>query len=273
MQQPTFQPTGIEAAVCEDIARRQQLGIHKYGRTVADNPLALGQWLQHLYEELLDAAVYVKRAMAELTATGRQHAQPKAAKEPKPAREPARHAFNGQQLTARELAEAAQCSLTCMRERLRRMPAERAVQMGPPGEQGVKFRGLREATAERMRKARRWEYKGQQLTARELGALCGISTHQMTLRLRNNTPEQAVAMGGIGRKGPGRAKAPAAPITRTLPQDAEVIVPANVKRTIAPPIPERFASTGAPRHFSGRIRRYDADAGDTLMARAGGARG
>lgn len=58
--------TGIEALVCADIARRQALGIAKYGTTVAENPLELRQWLQHQYEELLDAAVYTRRAMAEL---------------------------------------------------------------------------------------------------------------------------------------------------------------------------------------------------------------
>lgn len=61
--------TGIEALVCADIARRQALGIAKYGTTVAENPLELRQWLQHQYEELLDAAVYTRRAMAELDTT------------------------------------------------------------------------------------------------------------------------------------------------------------------------------------------------------------
>lgn len=59
-------PTGIEKAVCEDIARRQALGIAKYGTTVADNPLSLKQWLQHAFEEALDQAIYLKRAIAEL---------------------------------------------------------------------------------------------------------------------------------------------------------------------------------------------------------------
>jgi hypothetical protein len=57
---------GTEAAVCEDIARRQQLGIKKYGTTVAENPLSLKQWLQHAYEESLDHAVYLKRAISEI---------------------------------------------------------------------------------------------------------------------------------------------------------------------------------------------------------------
>ena len=59
-------PTGTEAEVCADIATRQAFGIAKYGKTVADNPLTLEQWLQHAYEECLDQAVYLKRAMAEL---------------------------------------------------------------------------------------------------------------------------------------------------------------------------------------------------------------
>ncbi len=59
-------PTGIEAQVCMDIARRQALGIQKYGQTVADNPLVLREWLNHAYEETLDKAVYLKRAIAEI---------------------------------------------------------------------------------------------------------------------------------------------------------------------------------------------------------------
>ena len=57
---------GIEAIVCEDIARRQVIGLNKYGISVADNPLLLKAWLQHQYEELLDAAIYCRRAIAEL---------------------------------------------------------------------------------------------------------------------------------------------------------------------------------------------------------------
>lgn len=58
--------TGIEALVCNDIQTRQSLGIKKYGTTVADNPLALEQWLFHAYEECLDQAVYLRRAIEEL---------------------------------------------------------------------------------------------------------------------------------------------------------------------------------------------------------------
>lgn len=58
--------SGIEADVCDDIARRQEMGIIKYGTTVAENPLTLKQWLQHAYEETLDQAIYLKRAISEI---------------------------------------------------------------------------------------------------------------------------------------------------------------------------------------------------------------
>ncbi len=57
------QPSGVEAAVCADIARRQQLGIAKYGTTVSENPLNHRAWLEHAYEECLDMAIYLRRAM------------------------------------------------------------------------------------------------------------------------------------------------------------------------------------------------------------------
>ena len=55
-----------ETQVCRDILARQKLGKLKYGTTVAENPLTLRQWLQHAYEETLDNAVYLKRAMQEI---------------------------------------------------------------------------------------------------------------------------------------------------------------------------------------------------------------
>ena len=59
--------TGTEAAVCADIARRQRrVGLAKYKITVAENPLKFAEWLQHFYEELLDASVYAKRILTQL---------------------------------------------------------------------------------------------------------------------------------------------------------------------------------------------------------------
>lgn len=62
--------SGTEARVCADIARRQEMGIAKYGTQVARNPLTLRQWLQHAYEECLDQAIYLRRSMEELDRTG-----------------------------------------------------------------------------------------------------------------------------------------------------------------------------------------------------------
>ena len=57
---------GTEARVCSMIARRQQLGISKYGTTVARNPLELRAWLMHALEESLDMSIYLKRSLEEL---------------------------------------------------------------------------------------------------------------------------------------------------------------------------------------------------------------
>ena len=59
-------PTGTEARVCADIAQRQARGVAKYGTTVETNPLPLREWLQHAYEEALDQAIYLKRAIEEM---------------------------------------------------------------------------------------------------------------------------------------------------------------------------------------------------------------
>ena len=55
-----------EKLVCKDILKRQEIGKKKYDTTVAENPLNLKQWLQHAYEETLDKAIYLKRAIQEL---------------------------------------------------------------------------------------------------------------------------------------------------------------------------------------------------------------
>ena len=61
-------PTGTEGRVCNDIALRQWHGLAKYGTTVEANPLTLRQWLQHAYEEALDQAIYLRRAIEQIDA-------------------------------------------------------------------------------------------------------------------------------------------------------------------------------------------------------------
>jgi hypothetical protein len=58
--------SGIELEVIKDIERRQEIGIKKYGTTVDKNSLTLREWMQHSYEELLDAAIYHKKILKEL---------------------------------------------------------------------------------------------------------------------------------------------------------------------------------------------------------------
>lgn len=58
--------TDTETLVCIDIKQRQVKGLAKYGVSVADNPLSLKAWLQNAYEECLDQAIYLKRAIKEL---------------------------------------------------------------------------------------------------------------------------------------------------------------------------------------------------------------
>lgn len=55
----------IEDKVIEKIKERQKVGLKKYGKSVADNPLSTLEWLNHLQEELLDGAIYVERLKAE----------------------------------------------------------------------------------------------------------------------------------------------------------------------------------------------------------------
>lgn len=61
-----------EARVIIDIADRQRKGVAKYGVSTEQNPLPLRDWLQHAYEEALDMAVYLKRAIEEIDREERQ---------------------------------------------------------------------------------------------------------------------------------------------------------------------------------------------------------
>jgi len=53
----------ITQSVCHDLHDRAAMGLAKYGVTVSDSPLSRRQWLQHAYEEALDLAVYLKKAL------------------------------------------------------------------------------------------------------------------------------------------------------------------------------------------------------------------
>ena len=53
----------IVLEVIEDLNRRSLLGINKYKTTLCQNFDDLETFLNHQYEELLDAALYCKKAL------------------------------------------------------------------------------------------------------------------------------------------------------------------------------------------------------------------
>jgi hypothetical protein len=59
----TRQPCAVIDAVMDDLLERQAVGIKTYGVTLSEAPIDFRGWLQHQYEELLDAACYTKAAL------------------------------------------------------------------------------------------------------------------------------------------------------------------------------------------------------------------
>jgi hypothetical protein len=51
----------IEEQVIAKIRERAEVGLNKYGVTMDREDLKLTDWLTHLQEELMDAAVYVEK--------------------------------------------------------------------------------------------------------------------------------------------------------------------------------------------------------------------
>lgn len=56
----------ISAAVAADVQSRAAVGLAKYGVTLGESELPLREWLQHAYEEALDLACYLRRAMEDV---------------------------------------------------------------------------------------------------------------------------------------------------------------------------------------------------------------
>lgn len=66
---PVVVDTLVEA-VRADLLERSRVGLLKYGVGVDRTDLDARQWATHLYEELLDAANYIKRFILELDKNG-----------------------------------------------------------------------------------------------------------------------------------------------------------------------------------------------------------
>tara|TARA_R110000824_G_scaffold93790_1_gene226793 strand:+ start:224 stop:481 length:258 start_codon:yes stop_codon:yes gene_type:complete len=62
----TFRDPIIEK-VCDQLVSRSDVGYKKYGVTLAEDAPDLQKWLQHLQEELLDAANYVEKLKSVLS--------------------------------------------------------------------------------------------------------------------------------------------------------------------------------------------------------------
>jgi hypothetical protein len=56
----------ITEAVVAQLRTRAEKGKSKYGTTMERDDLTLMEWLQHLQEELMDAAVYVEKLKGEI---------------------------------------------------------------------------------------------------------------------------------------------------------------------------------------------------------------
>ncbi|MEE7460658.1 hypothetical protein MFUR16E_04590 [Methylobacterium fujisawaense] len=66
----------VVEAVRADLLARSQVGIQKYGVTLDRTDLNLRDWLQHAYEETLNQANYLKRAIIEIdSATPPSHGE------------------------------------------------------------------------------------------------------------------------------------------------------------------------------------------------------
>lgn len=53
----------VTREMIEDIKEREQKGLNTYKQTMDRKDMTQLDWLQHLYEELLDAALYTKKIM------------------------------------------------------------------------------------------------------------------------------------------------------------------------------------------------------------------
>lgn len=59
-------PSFIVSEVINDLLRREEVGLKKYGTTVDRGDLSIEEWMQHFYEELLDGAVYARKILQDM---------------------------------------------------------------------------------------------------------------------------------------------------------------------------------------------------------------
>lgn len=59
-------PCPFASQVAKKIRERAEKGLQKYGVTCERNDLSISDWLTHLQEELMDAAVYIEKSKYEI---------------------------------------------------------------------------------------------------------------------------------------------------------------------------------------------------------------
>ena len=72
----------FEEKVIDKIRKRAEVGKAKYGVTMERSDLDTMEWLTHLQEELMDAAVYVERLLGDLSAALKGYGKEKPVEEP-----------------------------------------------------------------------------------------------------------------------------------------------------------------------------------------------
>ena len=56
----------VVESVIDQLRTRAEKGKQKYGTTMERDDLTFAEWIQHLQEELMDAAVYVEKLKGEI---------------------------------------------------------------------------------------------------------------------------------------------------------------------------------------------------------------
>lgn len=62
-----IKPDPIVEKIRGEFKDRSEVGINKYGTTLAENELSLVEWMEHLKQELMDAILYIERAKDEIS--------------------------------------------------------------------------------------------------------------------------------------------------------------------------------------------------------------
>jgi len=106
--------------------------------------------------------------------------------------------------------------------------------------------------------AKTYEFHGERLTVAQIAERAGVSKATIYARMsRGASAEEAAGpqlrvrvkkVAPVAKSVAGPVAITAAPLT--LAKEAEVTIPEDVKRTVAPPMPDRFASDDAVPTFS-----------------------